>query len=95
MYHGASRFTRRPKTTSYPSRHFATNSAMISGGSCRSPSRSTHAFFVAISMPLRKAACDPKLRECEMPTTRWSSRLIPWITASLSSGLQSLTKMIS
>ena len=43
---------------------------MSSGGSCRSPSISTTAFLAAISMPLRNAACEPKLRECVMPSTR-------------------------
>ncbi len=50
---------------------------------------------MAISMPLRKADCEPKLRECVMPSTRRSRSLISRITSSLSSGLQSLTKMIS
>ena len=51
--------------------------------------------MLAISMPLRKADCEPKLRECEMPMTRRSRALMPRMTSSLSSGLLSLTKMIS
>ena len=50
---------------------------------------------MAISIPLRKAACEPKLREWEMPNTRRSLREMERITSSVSSGLQSLTKMIS
>ena len=56
---------------------------------------STTAFFAASSMPLRKAACEPKLRECVMPSTRGFAALSARIASSESSGLPSLTKMIS
>ena len=50
---------------------------------------------MAISMPLRNADCEPKFREWQMPITRRSLREMARITSSVSSGLQSLTKMIS
>ena len=46
-------------------------------------------------MPLRNADCEPKFREWVMPSTRRSFREIARMTSSVSSGLQSLTKMIS
>ena len=50
---------------------------------------------MAISIPLRNADCEPKFREWLMPITRRSFREMARITSSVSSGLQSLTKMIS
>ena len=46
-------------------------------------------------MPLRNAAWEPKFRECVMPTTRGLCAMMARITSSESSGLPSLTKMIS
>ena len=46
-------------------------------------------------MPLRNAACVPKLLEWLIPMTRRSFPEMERIISSESSGLQSLTKMIS
>jgi len=80
---------------SLPSFQRATNCEINPGGSCKSPSSNTQAFLLAISMPLRKAACEPKLREWQIPTTCRSLALISRMTSSLLSGLLSFTKMIS
>ena len=55
---------------------------MISGGVLQSPSISTTASPVAISMPLRKADCEPKLREWLIPTTFGSWSHSPSMTSS-------------
>ena len=51
--------------------------------------------MVAISMPLRNAIWEPKLREWVMPMTRRSRAVMARIASALSSGLASLTKIIS
>ena len=66
-----------------------------SGGSWRSPSSSTTASPVATRIPLVKALCAPKARVWVTTTVRGSAAASFASTSRLSSGLPSLTKMIS
>ncbi len=68
---------------------------MSSGGSCRSPSIRTTTSPVATCMPLVKAAWEPKFREWVMTTRDGSAAAMAARISSASSGLASLTKMIS
>ena len=82
-------------TTSKPSAIFACMSAIISGGSCRSTSMTTHAAPREISMPAMVAAGWPKRRENRMSLTRGLRRISAWMTSSVLSGEGSRQNRIS